>query len=102
MIEVAVMHSFVLVDALGVRTLLLSVEMDDKRIEDVAVQVASAVVSRLSDPDAHVAMRIAAEHVFEKVEAMPGTMAMAGERISGDRLLRVVRHIDGDGAAVVD
>jgi hypothetical protein len=97
MIDVAVLHSFVLVGSRGERTPLLVADLDERDAQDVAREVATAAASRLSDPEGYRAVEDAAGRAIARVEGMPGTTAVVGERLPGERLLRVFRHVAGDG-----
>ncbi len=102
MIDVAVMHSFVLVGPRGETTLLARSEMDDLDPEQVLRDAATRVASPTLDADLHAAVLEAGRRAFVRVEDMPGTTAAAGERLSDGRLVRVVRHLDGEGPQETD
>lgn len=97
MIEVAVIHTFLLIGPAGEASVLRAADVDDIDIDHVLDAVADAVASRLTDPEEHEVVRAAAQRAFARAEEMPGTIAMAGERIPGDRLVRVFRHLAGEG-----
>lgn len=96
MIETAVLHSFLLVGPAGNATLLAVADMEEMSIDLVLDDVAGAVASRLTDEKEHRTVRDAAERAFLRTEDLPGTVAMAGERIPGQRLIRVFRHLAGE------
>jgi len=60
-------------------------------------EVGTAVASPLTDAEEHEVVRNAAERAFVRAEETPGTMAVAAERIPGNRLIRVFRHLAGEG-----
>jgi len=91
------MHTFALIGPTGSRTVLASADLDDADVDQTLQQAADAVASRLDHPEEHQTVRDAAERALRRVEEMPGTEAMAGERIPGDRLIRIFRHLAGEG-----
>ena len=97
MIEIDVMHSFVLVGPRGQITLLASVQMDDQDLEDVLRKAATTAASPTTDEDAHAAVLTAGRRAFARLEEMPGTLAAAGERLGDGQLVRVIRHLAGEG-----
>jgi hypothetical protein len=95
--SIGFVHTFALIGPTGGRTLLASADLDDADVGLTLDRAADAVASRLERPEEHQAVRDAAERALLRVEEMPGTEAMAGERVPGDRLVRVFRHLAGEG-----
>ncbi len=97
MIAIGFIHTFVLVGPNGESTLLASADLDEVAASAVLDEVASAIASRVSDPAEYQRVREAATKALERLEERPGTDSMAGERLQGDRLLRIFRHLPGQG-----
>jgi len=97
--SIGFVHTFALIGPTGGRTILASADLDDTDADIALDRAADAVASRTQHPEEHRSVRDAAERALRRVEEMPGTAAMAGERIPGDRLVRVFRHIAGERPA---
>lgn len=99
MIEIGYAHSFVLVGPTGERMTIATADLDDEDASDVLDRVADAIASRLLHPEEHQTVRDTSARALLRLEETPGMDGMAGERLPGNRLIRIFRHLAGQGPA---